>query len=200
MRAATGAIEGVKIVDNHISLKIIENNIPTGICGSGILEVVSELLSNEIIGTNGRLKSDSPLVYETDGKRSITLYEGKNKVYITQKDIRQVQLSKGAILSGFLALLKYKNITMNDLDKVMIAGQFGKHLSPESLTGVGIIPKGLIDKIQYVGNSSRVGALICLLSKDEKIQAELIAQEVDYVELSNIEEYERIFTKALMFK
>ncbi|MEG1256192.1 ASKHA domain-containing protein [Clostridium sp.] len=199
MRAANGAIEGVKIVNNHISLKIIEDNIPTGICGSGILEVVSELLSNEIIGTNGRLKSDSPLVYETDGKLSMTLYEGKNKIYITQKDIRQVQLSKGAILSGFLALLKYKNITMDDLDTVMIAGQFGKHLSPESLTGVGIIPKDLINKIEYIGNSSRVGALMCLLSKDEKTRAELIAQDVDYIELSNIEDYEKIFTKALMF-
>lgn len=200
MRADTGAIESLKIVDNNVYINTIGNTEPIGLCGSGILESISELLKNDILGINGRLKTNSPLVYETDGKRKVFLYENKNKIYVTQNDIRQVQLAKGAILSGFLTLLNYKNITMDNLDKVIIAGQFGKHLSPESLTGVGIIPVNLKDRIEYVGNSSSVGAFICLLSIDERKTAESISRNVDYVELSNIEKYYQTFTKALFFK
>jgi len=200
MRADTGAIESLKIVDNNVYINTIGNTEPIGLCGSGILESISELLKNDILGINGRLKTNSPLVYETDGKRKVFLYENKNKIYVTQNDIRQVQLAKGAILSGFLTLLNYKNITMDNLDKVIIAGQFGKHLSPESLTGVGIIPVNLKDRIKYIGNSSRVGAFICLLSMDERKTAESISRNVDYVELSNIEKYDQTFTKALFFK
>lgn len=200
MRADTGAIESLKIVDNNVYINTIGNTEPIGLCGSGILESISELLKNDILGINGRLKTNSPLVYETDGKRKVFLYENKDKIYVTQNDIRQVQLAKGAILSGFLTLLNYKNITMDNLDKVIIAGQFGKHLSPESLTGVGIIPVNLKDRIKYIGNSSRVGAFICLLSMDERKTAESISRNVDYVELSNIEKYYQTFTKALFFK
>jgi uncharacterized 2Fe-2S/4Fe-4S cluster protein (DUF4445 family) len=200
MRADTGAIESLKIVDNNVYINTIGNTEPIGLCGSGILESISELLKNDILGINGRLKTNSPLVYETDGKRKVFLYENKNKIYVTQNDIRQVQLAKGAILSGFLTLLNYKNITMDNLDKVIIAGQFGKHLSPESLTGVGIIPVNLKDRIEYIGNSSSVGAFICLLSIDERKTAESISRNVDYVELSNIEKYYQTFTKALFFK
>lgn len=200
MRADTGAIESLKIVDNNVYINTIGNTEPIGLCGSGILESISELLKNDILGINGRLKTNSPLVYETDGKRKVFLYENKNKIYVTQNDIRQVQLAKGAILSGFLTLLNYKNITMDNLDKVIIAGQFGKHLSPESLTGVGIIPVNLKDRIKYIGNSSRVGAFICLLSIDERKTAESISKNVDYVELSNIEKYDQTFAKALFFK
>jgi uncharacterized 2Fe-2S/4Fe-4S cluster protein (DUF4445 family) len=200
MRADTGAIESLKISDNKMSINTIGNSPPIGLCGSGILETISELLSNDILGINGRLKTTSPLVHETDGKRSVLLYENENKIYITQKDIRQVQLAKGAILSGFITLLEYKNITIDNLNKVIIAGQFGKHLSPESLTGVGIIPKNLKDKIKYIGNSSSVGAFMCLLSIEERKKAEDISRNVDYIELSNMENYEKIFTKALLFK
>ena len=83
---------------------------------------------------------------------------------ITQGDIRQVQLAKGAILSGFLALLKKAGIQMEDLDKVMIAGQFGAHLPADSLVGTGIIPKEVQEKLVYVGNSSKTGAYMALMS------------------------------------
>jgi len=199
MRADKGAIDSLKISDNKVSVNTIGNIPPIGLCGSGILETISELLRNDILGSNGRLKTTSSLVHENHGKRSVLLYENENSIYVSQKDIRQVQLAKGAILSGFITLLKYKNITMDNLDKVVIAGQFGKHLSPESLTGVGIIPKTLKDKIKYIGNSSSVGAFMCLLSMEERKKAEDISKNVDYIELSNIENYEKIFIKALLF-
>ena len=83
---------------------------------------------------------------------------------MTQGDVRQVQLAKGAILSGFVALLNKAGISMDDLDKVMIAGQFGAHLPAESLIGTGIT-RGGKDKLVYVGNSSKTGAYMTLMSK-----------------------------------
>lgn len=200
MRASDGAVEGVKIDRDKINLKVIGDEKPKGICGSGILDIVWQLLDNNILGANGRLKADSSLVSEVDGKREVTLYnEEGNRIYITQKDIRQVQLAKGAILSGFLALVKYKGLDMSDLDRIVVAGQFGKHLSKDSLTGVGIIPKELKEKIEYIGNSSKSGAFMCLLSKGEREISEKISKDIEYVELSTIDNYEKIFTKALMF-
>lgn len=200
MRASDGAIERVKIEGNKVALKVIGDKKPKGICGSGILDIVWQLLHNNVLGVNGRLKADSSLVYEVDGKREVMLYdEDGDRIYITQKDIRQVQLAKGAILSGFLALVKYKGLDMNDLDRIVVAGQFGKHLSKDSLTGVGIIPKELKDKIEYIGNSSKSGAFMCLLSKAEREICEKISKDIEYVELSTIDNYEKIFTKALMF-
>ena len=92
-------------------------------------------------------------------KREFVLDE-KRDLFITQGDVRQVQLAKGAILSGFTALLKKAGIGMEDLDKVLIAGQFGAHLPAEFLTGVGILPEEVENRLVYVGNSSKTGAYI----------------------------------------
>jgi Uncharacterized metal-binding protein len=118
---------------------------------------------------------------------------------ITQGDIRQVQLAKGAILSGFLALLKKAGIQMEDLDKVMIAGQFGAHLPADSLVGTGIIPKEVQEKLVYVGNSSKTGAYMALMSAKVKREMEELAGQMDYMELGATENYERLFSECLIF-
>ena len=151
MRAAEGAIEDVTITESGIEWKVIGNEKPIGICGSGILAVV------------------------------------------------KVQLAKGAILSGFLALLKKAGIQMEDLDKVMIAGQFGAHLPADSLVGTGIIPKEVQEKLVYVGNSSKTGAYMALMSAKVKREMEELAGQMDYMELGATENYERLFSECLIF-
>lgn len=121
------------------------------------------------------------------------------KILITQGDIRQVQLAKGAILSGFLALLRKAGISMSELDKVMIAGQFGAHLPADSLTGTGILPEEVGDKLEYVGNSSKAGAYMALMSSNVKKEMEELAVNMDYMELGAIEDYERLFSDCLIF-
>ena len=121
------------------------------------------------------------------------------EIAITQEDIRQVQLAKGAILSGIYALADKVGIKITDLDEVIIAGQFGKHLSIDSLVGVGIIPKELKEKIKYIGNSSKTGAIMSLLSKDIRESMDNIASDIDYFELSTKDGYERLFTECLKF-
>lgn len=199
MRAQEGAIEAVKFCDGKVILHVIGEHEPEGICGSGILDAISEGVRCGIILKTGRIQKDHPLT-DTDenGKRRIVL-DGRKGIYITQVDIRQVQLCKGAILSGILTLLEHLSISPEDIDRVLVAGQFGRHLKQESLTGAGLIPQVLMEKISYIGNSSQIGALMCLLSKEERRKAEEISKSISYIELSVSSGYERLFTKSLQF-
>lgn len=209
MRAANGAIEDVIINEEENVIKVIGEEKPIGICGSGILAVVKELLKTGIVRDNGafikleKLEEDDyrlNRIQINNKKREFILYDdNKNKLLITQGDIRQVQLAKGAILSGFYALLKKANIEMKDLKKVMIAGQFGAHVSVDSLVGTGILPMEVKEKIVYVGNSSKTGAYMALMSKEAKKDMELLSKNMEYMELGASEGYERLFSSCLKF-
>ena len=212
MRAAEGAIEDIHINEDGLELKIIGDCEPAGICGSGILTVTKELLRTGIVRKTGAFvkadkfdESDYRSKYisvDEDGKRFFRMTEGGNgsePLYITQGDVRQVQLAKGAILSGFMALLKKAGIGMADLDKVLIAGQFGAHLPAESITGTGILPFEVEDRIEYVGNTSKTGAYMALMSGSVKRQMEELAHDMDYLELGATENYERLLSECLIF-
>lgn len=210
MRAGDGAIENIKI-GHEININTIGNQQPVGICGSGIVDAISELARVKLIGKTGRIaKKDavkdnekishlSEYIVDENKKRRFIISKLDKEISITQEDIRQVQLAKGAILSGIYALADQVNMEINELDEVIIAGQFGKHLSIESLVGVGIIPKELKDRITYIGNSSKTGAIMSLLSKDIRKNMDFIASDINYFELSTKEGYERLFTDCLKF-
>lgn len=210
MRAADGAIEDVVITaDGEVERKVIGDEAPCGICGSGILTVTRELIRTGIVRKTGAFAKADAFDEEDhrrklievgeDGKRSFRLLDGERSLRITQGDVRQVQLAKGAILSGFMALLNRAGIGMEDLDEVLIAGQFGAHLPADSLTGVGILPKGVEDRMRYVGNSSRTGAYMALLSGVCRRDMEELAHHMEYVELGATEGYERLFSDCLIF-
>lgn len=212
MRAAEGAIEDIHINEDGLDLKIIGDCEPAGICGSGILTVTKELLRTGIVRKTGAfVKADKfdendyrskYIVVDEDGKRSFRMTEGGNgsePLYITQGDVRQVQLAKGAILSGFMALMKKAGIGMADLDRVLIAGQFGAHLPAESITGTGILPFEVEDRIEYVGNTSKTGAYMALMSGKVKRQMEELAHDMDYLELGATDNYERLLSECLIF-
>ena len=210
MRAAAGAIEDVKITEQGVKLQIIgqeeyRQEEAEGVCGSGILAVVKELRRTGLIRKDGAFIKPKDIseedyrypMLELDGrKRKFKMTE---RLRITQGDVRQVQLAKGAILSGFYALLKKAGRTMEDLDQVMIAGQFGAHLPAESLIGTGILPKEVKDKLIYVGNSSKTGAYLALMSGKAKQEMEELAHHMEYMELGATEGYERLFADCLMF-
>lgn len=210
MRASEGAIEDVNISENGVSLSVIGGREAVGLCGSGILAVVRELLKAGFIRKNGAfVKADSfgeddfrSALLRTDtesGKREFIVKGEPAEILITQSDVRQVQLAKGAILSGFKALLAKAGLEMEDLDRVMIAGQFGAHLPAESLTGTGLLPEEVGDRLEYVGNSSKAGAYMALMSDDVKREMEALARSMDYMELGATENYERLFSECLLF-
>ncbi len=208
MRAAEGAVEGVEITENGIDLKVIGEEDPIGICGSGILAAVKELLRTGIVKNNGAFIKKEQLeesdyrykmIQLNGNKREFILKGTPEQLLITQGDVRQVQLAKGALLSGFYALLKQAKIDMGELDKVMIAGQFGAHLPADSLVGTGILPKEVKDKLVYVGNSSKTGAYMALMSVRVKKEIEDLAGEMEYMELGASEGYEKLFSQCLIF-
>ena len=209
MRAAEGAVEEVRIEEAGNELVVIGDTDPAGLCGSGILAVIRELLRCGFVRKNGAFIKPEKLseddwrrarieVYE-DGKRAFVLMEHPEHLLVTQGDVRQVQLAKGAILSGFMALLRKAELQMDDLDKVVVAGQFGAHLPASSLTGSGILPTEVEDRIAYAGNTSKTGAYMALMSGKVKREMEQLAHEMDYLELGATEGYERLFSKCMTF-
>ena len=228
MRAADGAVEDVCLSERGAELKVIgygmqdptsgnsgnQNIAPAGLCGSGILAAVRELIRNGFLKKPGAFIS-ADMLAETDWrrqflraadekgkKREVVLWSDgntENEIVVTQDDVRQVQLAKGAILSGFTALLKKAGISMDDLDRVLIAGQFGAHLPAESLVGVGILPEQVKDKLIYVGNSSKTGAYMALMSQSARQGMEQLAEKIGYFELAETDDYERVFAECMRF-
>jgi len=197
IRAVQGAIEDVEIVGNEVAYHTIGGGIPQGICGSGLLAVIAEMRRVGILHESGRLQTH-PLVEVAEGKKRFVL-DQQYGIYLTQQDIRQVQLAKGAILSGIYALLDAVGLSASHLEQVIVAGQFGAHLKADSLVGSGLIPKELEEKISYVGNTSKSGAFMCLLSQTERERAEAIAQDIRYLELAQLDGYEDLFVKCMRF-
>jgi uncharacterized 2Fe-2S/4Fe-4S cluster protein (DUF4445 family) len=207
-RAAPGAIEDVAIdSQGAVRLKVIENASPSGICGSGILAAIKELLRVGLVRPDGALwvlgeelppgmECFAGLCRVEDGIPAVRL---SDRVLVTQKDIRQVQLAKGALLSGVRALLNWAELEDRDIDKVFVAGQFGAHLSAESLTGCGILPSSLGGKIEYIGNSSKEGARRALLSRSARAEMEKLARSVTYLDLGSTPGYSDLFMECLEF-
>ena len=212
MRAASGAIDEVKIEDD-VFVRTIGDERPKGICGSGIVDLVAELLKVGFVEQSGRMLPPAKaqkiiredlarrLVEKGTSIAFVVAYGGEHgdDVYITARDIRQVQLAKGAIWAGIRALLKEKRLSSNDIDRVYVAGAFGAHLRPQSLSRIGMIAAEWEERLVFAGNTSKTGALMCLLSRSVREEAERIAQKVRCLELSTLEGFDRLFADSLRF-
>lgn len=207
MRADDGAIESLSITEEDVTMQVIGGGQAVGLCGSGILSAVKELLRTGLVKSSGAfikpetLDEASPLRQRllAQGTKREFLLQNHPDLRITQDDVRQVQLAKGAILSGFMALLNRAGLDMKELDKVLIAGQFGAHLPADSLVGIGILPREVEDKLVYVGNSSKTGAYMALLSSAVRQEIEELAKRMEYMELAESEGYEMLFAKSMKF-
>ncbi|WP_243375072.1 ASKHA domain-containing protein [Geotalea sp. SG265] len=206
MRAGQGAIERFAILKGgDICLKTIGNSPATGICGSGLMDIVAELVRHGVINKNGKFVSPEdpvllPLLAERlvkiDGKPAFKLTDN---VYLSQKDVRQVQLAKGAIRAGVEFLLRHTGVNPVDLDKVLIAGSFGFHLTAESLVTIGLLPAETTGKIEFVGNTAKSGGKAFLLNHNSRIEVQRLVQEVKVVELANCADFDRVFVEVLSF-
>ena len=199
MRAAEGAIEDVVLGSDGCSVQIstIGNSEPLGLCGSGLLALISQLVQAGIIAGNGRLQ-DHPLVDKAEGKKRF-IVDRERDIYLSQRDVRQVQLAKGAILAGVNIMLQEIGLAAGQVDKVLVAGQFGAHLPASSLIGAGLLPAAFGGRMDYVGNTSLSGAAICLLSGEQRQKACSFPGQVNYLELSAWDGYERALMKAMSF-
>ncbi len=229
MRGEDGAIQRVFIRPNGVKLDVIGNTEPRGICGSGILSALKEFLRIGVVRRSGAFlrKERIPegdyranlVKADEEGRRYVLLYPGVHersfdpnrteksehsdkksaKITVTQQDIRQLQLAKGALLSGFRVLLRNAGLEAENLDEVLVAGQFGSHLREEDLTGTGILPACLQNRIQYVGNTSLTGAVMTLLSKKARTDMEELANDIQYTELGETKDYQYLLAECMEF-
>jgi len=164
----------------RVSLNIIGNAVPAGLCGSGLIDVVAHLVENRLIESDGLLSEDFVIVPEISGKKEIVL---------TQQDIREVQLAKSAIMAGVKVLLKKASLTFDDLDALFLAGGFGNYIDLASAIKIGMLPKEMENKTISLGNTSGTGALLALksLQFDQNIQD--IRNRACYIELSEDEDF-----------
>lgn len=204
MRAGEGAIEHVCLGDNLL-LEVIGNNQPRGICGSGLLDIVSELIRVGLVNSKGRLQGKEgnglpeeykKYLFEKNGKRHFQL---SDDVAISQEDIRQIQLAKAAIRAGVEILLATCNIKPEELKAVIIAGAFGYHLKQESLFRVGFFPELENTRFFFVGNSNLEGAIGIIMNKDLVDKAARIARTTQVMELSQIAEFEGVYIREMHF-
>lgn len=204
-----GAIDHVDLTKRPI-FTTIGNAKPKGICGSGVVDVIAELVKHGIIDATGRIvdKEEIPQGIDEDLLDRIVEYNGgaaflldsENGIYVTQKDIRQIQLAKGAIFAGIKILIKEMGINVDDIKKVYFAGGFGNYISVEGAATIGLIPKELKDRVEQIGNAAGAGASMALLSDDELNIASLIKKKVKYIELSSMPAFQEEFMYAMYFK
>lgn len=214
MRAARGAIERVDILEDGVEIKTIGDAEPIGICGSGIIDAVGEMIRAGIVDKSGRLLSRAKLerkgVHENvlkhikeDGKSNdFVLYfseDGLSDVVITQKDVREVQLAKAAIAAGITIMMKEIGVNGETLERVSIAGAFGNYIRNTSAINIGLLPGVDEEKIYSLGNSAGIGASMILLSEQSKDAAEEAATRIEHIELAARNDFQDQYMLAMMF-
>ena len=213
MRAAPGAIETVSIKESGMVVGVIGDVAPVGLCGSGLVDAVSELVRVGMIDSSGRFASDEHIAttrpdlaerfVETNGERHFHLATeaetGGDPVVLTQRDIRELQFAKAAISTGWRLLLEEFGAPEADVQQVLLAGSFGTYLSPSSAVRIGLVPKLPVLRIVSAGNVAGEGAKMVLLSLPERHGAESLIDEIHYVELSDRADFNDRFVEELAF-
>lgn len=208
MRAGDGAIEKVRIERDRIILGVIGNGEPKGICGSGLIDAVAELLRIGIIGPDGRFATEPEGLYANHlrtsrgGVREFVLAAGSaggRDVVITQKDIRELQLAKAAIAAGIAILCKEAGISMGQVSRLFLAGAFGSYLDRQNAVALGMFPDIPVEKIIPAGNAAAYGAARSLVSITEMSLSDRIAARIKPVELSARQDFNDIWMHCLNF-
>ena len=202
MLASAGAIEEVEIEPEtyKVRYKTIDrgkNERPEGLCGSGIIDLIAELLKTGIISNNGKMKPEIPGIRRGNDGLEFVIAE---PVVITQKDIRRIQLAKSAIVTGIEMLLDESGTDVGEIEKFFIAGAFGSYIKTESAKKVGIIPSGIpAERIEYIGNGAGIGAQMLLLSKKSRGKSMEMIKNFKRVELAAKPEFQKRFIAKTSF-
>jgi uncharacterized 2Fe-2S/4Fe-4S cluster protein (DUF4445 family) len=226
MRAADGAIEGVALdpkpaaagepgAGGGVSLQVIGDSTPEGLCGSGLVDAVASLVTVGLLDHSGRFVPDdvaarvapalAPRLTMLGDERVFVLHwkgepgDVANSIFLSQRDVRELQFAKAAIASGWNVLLDEAGLTAADVQQVLLAGSFGSYLSPASAIKLGLVPKLPAVRVVSAGNVAGEGAKMALLSVRERAAALALLEEVRYVELSDRADFNDAFVEQLQF-
>lgn len=212
MRAADGAIEVVKINETGLVIQTIGEVEPVGICGSGLVDAVAELARVGIVDNSGKFVEEKDylgkqinlferVMKNENGEKIFVLHGTKEEpiVYLSQRDIRELQFAKASIATGWALLVEELKINPADIQQVLLAGSFGSYLSPTSAVNIGLVPKLPILRIVSAGNVAGEGAKMVLLSSNERKGVQTLLDEVKYIELSDRADFNDKFIEHLAF-
>jgi uncharacterized 2Fe-2S/4Fe-4S cluster protein (DUF4445 family) len=214
MRAAPGAIESIAVCDDDLHVQTIDDQPAVGICGSGIFDAMASLLQSGLCDPMGRMANGqvpeglaANIARRLEGEgpqRKVLLATAGDgakteNIYITQRDVREIQLAKGAVRAAIEVLLKEAGLTAADLGDVLLAGAFGNHISPASAVRIGMLPDIPLERIRGVGNAAGAGAILALLSTEERERATEIARQATHLELSSRLDFQMTFADTMLF-
>jgi uncharacterized 2Fe-2S/4Fe-4S cluster protein (DUF4445 family) len=216
MRAADGAIEVVRLDgDEPVQLEVIGDVEPRGLCGSGLVDAVSELVRVGLLDASGRFVPDEVAAVQAPSLADRLTRIGEERVFVlhrpgpdtdpaecvvlSQRDVRELQFAKAAISTGWSLLLGELGLEARDVQQVLLAGSFGSYLSPAAAVRIGLVPKLPVLRIVSAGNVAGEGAKMALLSLRERAGAATLLEEVRYVELSDRSDFNDRFVEQLAF-
>ena len=203
MRAAPGAIERVVVSNDEFVIYTIDDELPVGICGSGILDVVAELRSAEMINEKGAFLDGKNLIRNNEKQtpQLVLVPEKKNgissDITISRKDINEILLAKAAIRAGQDILLQEAGIKPEDIDQVIIAGAFGTYINITNAIAIGMFPDIPLDRFSQIGNAAGMGAIQALISMEKRDKIEKVIRDIEYVELTTRNDFQQIFLKSM---
>ncbi len=206
-RAANGAIEAVIVNGDDIDLDVIGKSPTVSICGSGLIDAVSVMLNLGIVDSTGRFadpdslrdKLSSSIFSRLKQRQGEPAFYLSDKVFLTQRDIRQVQLAKAAIRAGTKILQRKLDIEDIDLKHILLAGAFGNYIRKESALRIGLLPEVPLDRIRFIGNAAASGAQMTLISQKSRDKAGQLAKRIEYVEIAHESDFTDIYTDSMSF-
>lgn len=203
MRAASGAIERVRIVNDEIQYQTVDGAPPVGICGSGLVDIVSELYLSGVLDKGGKMIDKHPRVRSRQKQREFLLTSeseqqgGQRAIVLTQHDVRELQLAKAAIRTGIQVLLEAGHSSEKEIEQVIIAGAFGNYINVASAVTIGMFPTLPLDRFRQVGNAAGTGARMALISCAKRGEAQTIASRAKYIELASAPGFESTFIQTI---
>ncbi len=200
-----GAITHVDLAGDRLELEIYQSKTPIGFCGSGLIDALAVVLELGLVEESGRIidPADSPpewawMLGEREGS-PVLWFTADESIYLSQKDIRQLQLAKAAIAAGFKTLLEFLKLDADNLDILYLAGGFGSKVRSSSLVRIGLIPPEFGSKAQAVGNTALQGAAMALASNAARRRLAEIREHCSYIELSNTPEFVEHYLEGMFF-
>jgi uncharacterized 2Fe-2S/4Fe-4S cluster protein (DUF4445 family) len=214
MRASEGAVSKV-VVNDDIEVGVIGGGRASGICGSGLIDAVAELLGAGLIDEMGRIAdpgsvpSHVPLslrraVVEHDGQPAVVIVPAEasrtgEPILLTQRDVREAQLAKAAVQAGIEVLIRESGVCLEEISRVLVAGGFGNFIRRSCAKRIGLLPPVSGEKIEFVGNAAATGARMALVYGDSREEAHRISRCSTYVELAGRADFQQRFADALVF-
>ena len=202
LRAISGAIERVFIDDQTVKVQTINNKPAIGICGSGILDSVAEMLKENLIDFRGSFIKTDPRVRDSQGSLRFILVPPESsghgrEIAVNRRDVNEIQLAKAAIRSGIEVLLENAGIEAEEVELFLVAGAFGSYLDLKNTLRIGMFPSLPLDRFQQVGNAAGSGARELLLSSKKRVEAKKMVDSIEYIELTTVRNYQDIFMDAI---